>query len=139
MRLDTAMTAAEGWIEAARKMISAEFLRVRRDADTRPMRVPEQADASNVDDGYEVSSKLSRPMDLQRICCRVSLSITAIAPPQCGQSQAQGSLGSEAVGMVERWSGQAFSKRWQRGSDSPRRRLARKPQERMRTKPRGKI
>ena len=104
MRLHMAMTAAEGWIEAARKMISAAFLRVRRDADTRPMRVPEQADASNVDDGYEVSSKLSRPMDLERMCCRVSLSITTIAPPQCGQSQAQGSLGSEAVGMVERWS-----------------------------------
>ena len=35
---------------------------------TPPARVPEQADASPMDGRYEVSEKLSRPTDLQRIC-----------------------------------------------------------------------
>ena len=61
-----------------------------------------------------------------------------MAPPQCGQSHAPGDLGSEASAVIE-FCGEAASRsRLQTGSNSPRRRLARKPQKRIRTKPRGK-
>jgi hypothetical protein len=60
-----------------------------------------------------------------------------MVPPQRGQSQLQ--LDSEAVGFGEGTNGQAFSKRRQSGNSSRRRRLARKPQKRIRTKPRGKV
>jgi hypothetical protein len=42
---------------------------------------------------YDVSQKLSRPADLQRICCAVSFSMTVIGPPQQGQSQTHGPAG----------------------------------------------
>src|SRR5437899_427796 len=57
--------------------------------ETRHVRVPEQADGSTMDGGYEVSAKLSRSAGLRRICWGVSLSIRTIVPPQHGQSQEQ--------------------------------------------------
>ena len=38
------------------------------DADTHPLRLPEQAKDSSMDDSYDVSEHLSRSTDLQRIC-----------------------------------------------------------------------
>ncbi len=50
-------------------------------------RVPKQASVLAMDGSYEVSEKLSRPTDLQRICWAVSFSIKLIVPPQCGHNQ----------------------------------------------------
>ena len=49
--------------------------------------VPKQAMISPTDSGYELSHKLSRPMDLRWICWAVSFSMTTMAPPQSGQRQ----------------------------------------------------
>jgi hypothetical protein len=74
--------AADGCIEVDFQV--GLCIRTRRD--THQVRVPEQAYGSPIDGSYEVSEKLSTAIDLQRICCGVSFSIKAIAPPQCGQS-----------------------------------------------------
>jgi len=44
------------------------FLNAARHRDTRPERVPEQADVSAMSFCYDVSAKLSHPTDLRRIC-----------------------------------------------------------------------
>ena len=54
----------------------------------------------------------------------VIFSITAIVPPQCGQSQPHEVLGSEVAGVVERVKGPASRNCLQRGKSSWRRRLA---------------
>jgi hypothetical protein len=59
---------AEGRLEASWKSSFGLVFACLRSRDTRQVRVPEQADASTIDSGYEVSAKLSRPIDLQRIC-----------------------------------------------------------------------
>jgi hypothetical protein len=48
--------------------------------------VPGQAGVPLMSARYEVSHKLSRPADRQRICRAVSFSITVMGPPQQGQS-----------------------------------------------------
>src|SRR4051794_4595073 len=50
---------------------------------------------------YEVSHKLSRPADPQRICCAVSFSMTVIGPPQQEQSQTPGPEGLAAMGAAQ--------------------------------------
>jgi hypothetical protein len=66
--------------------MSELILGIRARRDTRRVRVPEQAYVPPIDGSYEVSEELSTAIDLQRICCGVSFSIKAIAPPQYGQS-----------------------------------------------------
>ncbi len=55
-------------LSALETRISGLFLPSRRHGDTRPTRVPEQADVWAMNGCYEVSAKLSRPTDLRRIC-----------------------------------------------------------------------
>lgn len=80
------VTTVEGRLTPSLPMISRLILCIRTRRDTRRVRVPEQAYVPPIDGGYEVSEALSTAIDLQRICCGVSFSIKAIAPPQCGQS-----------------------------------------------------
>src|SRR5271165_2691554 len=68
----------------------------------------------------------------------VSLSITGIDPPHMGQNQkVRTRTGRGPSGLTGFDSGTKSSKRAQSGSNRARRRLARKPKLRMRTKPRG--
>lgn len=55
-------------LSALETRISGLILPSRRHGDTRPERVPEQADVSTVNGCYDVSAKLSRLIDLRRIC-----------------------------------------------------------------------
>ena len=107
--------------------------------DTRSARAAELANVSSIDTRYDVSQKLSRPSDLQRSCWAVSFSIKVMVPPQCGHSQRQRGVGADAICVTECNSGSGFSSCWQRGNKAPRRRFARNPQKRMRTKPGGRV
>ena len=64
--------------------------------------------------------------------------MSAIVPPQRGQIQLPEVLASE-VGVAARVKEEASSNCRQSGKSSRRRRFARKPQKRMRTKPRGRV
>ena len=81
------VTTIEGRLTPSLPTMSRLILCIHMRRDTRRARVSEQAYVSSVDGSYEVSEKLSTAIDLQRICCGVSFSTKAIAPPQCGQSQ----------------------------------------------------
>ena len=61
-----------------------------------------------------------------------------MVPPQYGQRHAPATLAG-ASRAVELGRKAACKSRWQTGSNWPRRRLARKPQNRIRTKPRGSV
>ena len=72
------------------------------------------------------------------IWAAVSLSITSIGPPHVGQIQKAGARTGRGPGGLTRFdSCTESSKRAQSGSNRARRRLARRPKLRMRTKPRG--
>ena len=107
--------------------------------ETRLLSVPEHGYFSPMDGDYEVSATFSRSTGLRRICRGVSFSMSAILPPQRGQSHPHEVLGSEFLGAVEGARGQGSSNCRQSGRSSRRRRFARKPQKRMRTKRRGKV
>ena len=126
-------------LAASSVKIFCVVLRNCEDGDTHSARVPEQANVSSIDTRYDVSQKLSRPTDLQRSCWTVSFSIKVMVPPQCGHSQRQRGVGADAICVAECNSGSGFSRWWQRGNKAPRRRFARNPQKRMRTKPRGRV
>ena len=64
--------------------------------------------------------------------------MSAIVPPQRGQIQLPEVLASE-VGVAARVKEEASSNCRPSGKSSRRRRFARKPQKRMRTKPRGRV
>src|SRR5271167_1110131 len=119
--------------------ISGMVLCICEDGDTRPACVPEEATVSARHTRYDVSQKLSRPMELQRSCWAVSFSIRVMAPPQCGHSQRQRDVGVDADCAAKCNCGSGFSNSRQRGNKAPRRRFARKPQKRMRTNPRGRV
>jgi hypothetical protein len=66
--LDLSVMAGEGRQKTAWAGISWLVYAYLRARYTHPMRVPEQANGSTMDSGYEVSAKLSRSADLRRIC-----------------------------------------------------------------------
>jgi hypothetical protein len=61
-------SAAERWFQASGIGISKPQLGFRREADTPPLCLLEQADDSSIDDGYEVSEQPLRSTDLRRVC-----------------------------------------------------------------------
>ena len=68
MCLASSMMAGEGWQKASWAGISWLVYACLGPRDRRQVRVPEQANGSTMDGGYEVSAKLSRSTDLRRIC-----------------------------------------------------------------------
>ena len=87
MLVGMALTTMQGGLTASWTNLSVVVLCTRAHRSTRQASVPKQAHLSPIDGSYEVSERLSAAIDLQRICCGVNLSIKAIAPPHCGQSQ----------------------------------------------------
>ena len=88
---------------------------------------------------HDQDVSLKSRFDSARICWAVSLSMTIIGPPQSGQVQVP-RVGCGAVGGEGECGRGLVSRVWRHRVNNPaRRRLARKPKERMRTKPRGSV
>jgi hypothetical protein len=97
--------------------------------------MPEHAWCPRLDSAQEVSTKLRKSTAPGTSCSAVSLSMINMDPPQTGQDHEGGGWGE--AGHGEDGVGLAGSSCRQRGKRVARRRLARKPKKRMRTKPLG--
>ena len=86
---------------------------------------------------YEVSTRFGAPGDRSRSCWAVSFSTSTIGPPQQGQRQVARVAVLTGSTTDELESAEVVSNCWHKGNSFERRRLARKPKLRMRTKPRG--
>ena len=100
--------------------------------------VSEHGDGASWELRFHAAHGGARGGERSWIWATVSLSITRIGPPQIGQAQKARAFGSLAAGGESGTdSGLEFSNREQSGRNAARRRLARKPKLRMRTKPGG--
>ena len=91
-----------------------------------------------VDRYQDVSTRALLLCISSSICRAVSLSMTVMGPPQCGQTQRAGGFAVIFDG-AEIGRAPVASSCWQSGNVAARRRLARKSKKRMRMKPRGSV
>src|SRR6185312_2312221 len=93
--------------------------------------------ATGIGAHQELSRRFLLSENGEEICATVSLSMSSMGPPQRGHRQSADEEEASRTASAELGYDAIFNSCWHSGRDALRRRFARKPKKRMRTKPCG--